>query len=124
MAMAPARRTCSKCSHSSPKVWRTAVSTSRPFRNHNVVGIGAFFDGPLQSGGLRIAEGAAKRGSREFARYVDISLGSLAEVAYLLLLARDLGILQLKDYEMLEDLRSRAGGLTWRLVRGLRGRLG
>ena len=73
------------------------------------------------SAGANIAEGAAKQGSREFARYVDISLGSLAEVAYLLLLARDLGILSMKDFEMLEGLRSRAGGTTWRLVRGLRG---
>jgi four helix bundle protein len=36
-----------------------------------------------------IAEGAARRGPREFARYLNISLGSLAELSYLLLFSRD-----------------------------------
>ena len=31
-----------------------------------------------------IAEGSAKRGAREFRRYLDIALGSLSEVSYLL----------------------------------------
>lgn len=40
-----------------------------------------------------IAEGAAKRGRRELRRFLDISLGSLAEVACLLRIAVDLGYL-------------------------------
>lgn len=40
-----------------------------------------------------IAEGSAKRGRREFGRYLDIALGSLAELSYLLLFARDRGLL-------------------------------
>ena len=40
-----------------------------------------------------IAEGAAKRVPREFRRYLDISLGSLSELSYLLLFSKDLGIL-------------------------------
>jgi four helix bundle protein len=66
-----------------------------------------------------LAEGAAKHGPREFRRFADIALGSIAEVAYLLLLARDLGLLALSDYERLDDLRKRTGGLTWRLARAL-----
>ena len=38
-----------------------------------------------------IVEGAAKRGRREFRRYLDISSGSLAELGCLLDLARELG---------------------------------
>jgi four helix bundle protein len=34
-----------------------------------------------------IAEGAANRGHREFRRYLDIALGSLSELTYLLRLA-------------------------------------
>jgi hypothetical protein len=49
-----------------------------------------------------------------------MSVGSLAEIAYLLTLARDLALLQTEDYEELENLRKRAGRLTWRLVLGLR----
>jgi four helix bundle protein len=38
-----------------------------------------------------IAEGAAKRGTREFRRYLDITLGSLSELSYLLRFSKDLG---------------------------------
>ncbi|MDH4348180.1 MAG: four helix bundle protein, partial [Gemmatimonadota bacterium] len=43
------------------------------------------------SAATNIAEGSAKRGPAEFRRYLDIVLGSLSELAYLLMLARDLG---------------------------------
>ncbi|MFL5477276.1 MAG: four helix bundle protein [Gemmatimonadales bacterium] len=38
-----------------------------------------------------IAEGIAKSGSREFRRYLDVSLGSSSELSYLLLFGRDRG---------------------------------
>jgi four helix bundle protein len=66
-----------------------------------------------------LAEGASKRGRKEFRRYADIALGSVSEVAYLLLLARDLGIVTGEEHERLDDLRKRTGGLTWRLIRAL-----
>jgi four helix bundle protein len=62
-----------------------------------------------------IAEGSAKRGPREFRRYLDISLGSLSELSYLLRFGRDLGLLESEAYNMLDRLRDRAGTLTWRL---------
>ncbi len=62
-----------------------------------------------------IAEGAAKRGPREFRRYLDISLGSLSELSYLLRFGRDLGLLDTEAYRVLGQLRERAGRLTWRL---------
>src|SRR3954452_25188815 len=40
-----------------------------------------------------IAEGVAKSGSREFRRYLDVSLGSSSELSYLLLFGRDRGML-------------------------------
>ncbi len=39
-----------------------------------------------------ICEGASKRGRHEFGRYLDISLGSLAELTYALKFARALGM--------------------------------
>jgi four helix bundle protein len=72
-----------------------------------------------RSAPTNIAEGAAKHGSREFRRFVDIARGSIAETSYLLTLARDLGILSLAEWQSLDDLRRRAGGLTWRLARSL-----
>jgi four helix bundle protein len=72
------------------------------------------------SAAANIAEGAAKRGSREFRRYLDIALGSLAETSYLLMLAKDLRLISPADWATLDGLRKRAGGLTWRLAQSLR----
>ena len=62
-----------------------------------------------------IAEGAAKRGTREFRRSLDVALGSLSEVSYLLRFSRDRGLLAQESWLAIEAVRSRAGRLTWRL---------
>ena len=62
-----------------------------------------------------IAEGAAKRGPREFRRYLDISLGSLSELSYLLRFSKDCGVLNEEGFRTLDRLRSQAGVVTWRL---------
>ena len=66
-----------------------------------------------------IAEGASKRGPREFRRYLDIARGSLGEVSYLLLFSKDRGILSLDAYHSLEELRDSAGKVMWGLYRSL-----
>lgn len=66
-----------------------------------------------------IAEGSAKRGPREFRRYLDIALGSLSEVSYLLRFGRDRGVLKQAEFDLLDDLRDQAGKLTWRLYASL-----
>jgi four helix bundle protein len=67
------------------------------------------------SAATNIAEGSAKRGSREFRRFLDIALGSLAEVSYLLRFSRDYGLLTTESWAPLEELRTRVGQLTWNL---------
>jgi four helix bundle protein len=62
-----------------------------------------------------IVEGSAKRGAREFRRFLDISLGSLAETGYGLRFARDRSLLQIDAYEKLEAMRVHAAKLTWGL---------
>lgn len=62
-----------------------------------------------------IAEGAAKRGSIEFRRFLDIALGSFSEVTYGLLFARDVGLLEEAEYQRLEVLRLPVGRLSWGL---------
>src|ERR687898_957948 len=71
------------------------------------------------SASANIAEGSAKRGTREFRRYLDISLGSLSELSYILLLARDLGYLKPEGWGEIEALRDHAGRLTWGLYRAV-----
>jgi four helix bundle protein len=68
-----------------------------------------------------IAEGSAKRGPRELRRYLDIALGSLSEVSYLLRFSRDRGILEPEGFLKLDELRNRAGQLTWRFYASLKG---
>ena len=67
-----------------------------------------------------IAEGAAKRGHREFGRHLDVALGSLAELTYLLRLARDLGYLAPREYDTLDLLRVRTAKLLCGLYRKMR----
>jgi four helix bundle protein len=66
-----------------------------------------------------IVEGYAKRGAGELRRYLDISLGSLAEVGYLLRLARDLGTLPPEAWQAAEAQREDSARLTWKLDRSL-----
>ncbi len=66
-----------------------------------------------------IAEGVARRGSREFRRFLSISLGSLSEVRYLLRFSRDLGVLQADKWLSLETQRNEAGLVLCRLYSSL-----
>ena len=66
-----------------------------------------------------IAEGCARKGKAEFRRYLNISLGSLSELSYTLLLAKDLGILSEDQWRNLDQLHQRAGGMTWLLYKSL-----
>ena len=67
------------------------------------------------SAASNIAEGSAKRGARELRRYLDIALGSLAELCCQIRLSRDLSYVPADQFAELEELRSIAGKLTWAL---------
>jgi four helix bundle protein len=69
-----------------------------------------------------IAEGVAKRGEREFRRFLDIAIGSSSELCYVLRVALDLGLLSESKWEELEKQRNAAGKLLWRLYLTARGR--
>ena len=62
-----------------------------------------------------IAEGVAKRGLREFRRFLDIALGSSTELRYILRVAHDLGFLTKESWNKIEFERNEAGKLLWRL---------
>jgi len=74
------------------------------------------------SAAANIAEGSAKRGRREFLRYLDITLGSLSELSYALRVANDLNFVSADKLNELNELRARAGFLTWRLYERLGGK--
>ena len=62
-----------------------------------------------------ISEGVAKRGQREFRRFLDNALGSTSELCYILLVARDLELLSRHEWDVLEQQRDLAGKTLWRL---------
>jgi len=53
--------------------------------------------------GANIAEGACRGGDVDFARFLQIALGSASELEHHLLLARDLELLRSPDYQRLSD---------------------
>ena len=69
-----------------------------------------------------IAEGSAKRGPREFRRYLDIALGSLSELSYIFQLVKDLELIERTKWSELDQARERAGRLKWGLYRSVRNR--
>ena len=74
------------------------------------------------SSASNIVEGLAKRRSGELARFLDISVGSLAEVRYLLQLSRDLKHTTAERWGELEALRDHAARLTWGLYESVKRR--
>jgi len=67
-----------------------------------------------------IVEGSAKKGPREFRRFLDIAVGSVAEIRYTLQLVKDLELITAEQFNDLESERDRVGRLTWGLYTSMR----
>jgi four helix bundle protein len=65
------------------------------------------------------AEGAGRGTNLDFARFVDIAIGSACKVDYQLLLAKDLGYISAETHDVLgervEEIRRKLAGLPRRL---------
>jgi four helix bundle protein len=66
---------------------------------------------------LNIAEGSARRGSREYRKYLDTAKSSLAEVETILSIARDLGYVHAAEFGRLEALACETGKTLFGLLR-------
>jgi four helix bundle protein len=93
--------------------------TTDRFPKHELYGLTSQIRRAAVSIAANIAEGAAKRGTREFRRFLDISLGSFSELTYLLLLSKDLDYLGGSSWDELSRLRERAGKLLWTLYKSM-----
>ena len=71
--------------------------------------------------GANIAEGSCRKGDCEFGRFLQIAMGSASELEYHLLLARDLKLLQLLDYERLSGGVVEVKRMLASLIRSLKG---
>jgi len=66
-----------------------------------------------------IAEGAAKRGRREFRRFLDIALGSITEIEVALRIGRDRQYITRERWVEVEALRNHCGIVLWKLYRSM-----
>jgi len=89
------------------------------FPKHELYGLTSQLRRAAFSVAANIAEGAAKRGNGEFRRFLDIAIGSLSEISYGTLLAKDLGILKPETASEIEGHRERASKLTWGLYKSV-----
>ena len=89
------------------------------YPDHERYGLVAQTRRAAASAPLNIAEGSARRGRREFRRFLDIANASLSEVAYALHLAKDLGYLTDPQSNGLFVLREDASRLTWKLYESM-----
>lgn len=69
-----------------------------------------------------ISEGAGKRSNREFARYLDIALGSAKEAENHLLFARDMGWMSSERYEELDAELGEIRRMLYAFARTVRNR--
>jgi len=97
----------------------TTYRTTETYPRYELYGLTSQTRRAAFSACANIVEGSAKRGPREFRRFLDIAIGSLAELAFTFKLARDLGFLTTEQWEMIDTLRRRSGFLVWRLTRAL-----
>lgn len=101
---------------------RLAILTYRlttRFPKAELYGITSQMRRAASSAAATIAEGSAKRGRREFRRFLDMAVGSLAELAYFGLLAKDLGLFPDEEWTEFEKLSSEAGKTTMGLYKAI-----
>ena len=67
-----------------------------------------------------IAEGQGAGTKPQFARYCDIAKGSLSEVEYYLVLAKDLEYISSEEYKEAEQMRSEVGFMLYRLIASIK----
>jgi four helix bundle protein len=94
------------------KVWQKAhqltlavYQITVPFPREELYGLTSQLRRSASSIPANLAEGCGRNGDAEFARFCSIALGSASELEYHLLLARDLKLIQPRDYD---DLAERA----------------
>ena len=98
---------------------REVYKVSAKFPNDEVFGLTAQLRRAVLSVVLNIVEGHSRNNRNEFRRFLKISLGSLAEVDYILLFSSEIGYLEKGDYQNLLKMRESCGGVLWKLMKSI-----
>jgi len=93
------------------------VKAARRFPDYEQDGLANQFRRAAYSIPTNIAEGSAKKGSREYRRYLDIAAGSLAETETILGIAKELGYISPGDFARLDAVATDTGKTLYGLLR-------
>lgn len=109
------------------KVWEKAhfltldvYRSSKTFPRDEMYGLTSQMRRAASSIGANIAEGSCRKGDCEFGRFLQIAIGSASELEYHLLLARDLELLQMLDFQRLSEEATEVKKMLASLIRKLR----
>src|SRR5713226_4511448 len=69
---------------------------------------------------FNIAEGCGRSSEKDFTHFLDISLGSAHELEYCLLLTKDLGFIDEKEYSELNEMVNGIKAMIINLIRKIR----
>jgi four helix bundle protein len=94
---------------------KAVYAATRTFPRSELYGITSQMRKAALSVPTNIVEGAARKGSLEFRRFLDISWASLAELRYHVLFSHEMGFLSAGQRVELERLGVRAAKLLWGL---------
>src|SRR5881296_785844 len=95
------------------KLVLAVYKATESFPKHELYGLTSQLRRGAFSAAANIIEGAARKGRNEFRHFLDISLGSLAEVEYGLEVALALNYLEPDTHTALESQYRRSQFLTW-----------
>jgi four helix bundle protein len=80
--------------------------TTKKFPKDEIYGLISQLRRAALSVPTNIVEGYSRKGSKEFSRFIYLSLGSLAETEYLLYFSKRIGYLNDSQHQELEKIRS------------------
>jgi len=93
------------------------VKAARRFPDYEQDGLADQLRRAAYSIPINIAEGSARKGTREYRRFLDIATGSLAEVETILGIATELGYVPPADYARLGGQADETGKTLYGLLR-------
>lgn len=99
---------------------RKVYEVSRGFPKEELYGLTSQIRGAALSIPTNVVEGYSRKGDKELAHFVNISIGSLAEVKYLLHFASTLEIVDEEQYESLDRRYDDLGGKLWSFYQKVR----
>jgi four helix bundle protein len=101
------------------KLVLAVYKATESFPKHEMYGLTSQLRHAAFSAAANIVEGASRKGRNEFRHFLDIALGSLAEVEYGFEVALALSYIKPDAYATLESQERRAQFLTWKLKTSL-----